>query len=119
MLEAKPSAGPRRWPRGQKFALTPAGETADAGYRDAVALARASGRSALESALTAWATPLGLRPGDGVVLAELRNGRLGVPDLCSRLEPADIAPDEVRAALHRLVDAGLVEAIPLASQAGA
>jgi len=119
MLDSKPPAGQKRWPRGQKFALTPAGETAEVGYRDAVTLARTSGRSALETALTAWAVPLQLKGTDGVILSELRGGRLGVADLCGRLESADIAPDEVRAALHRLVDAGVVLAIPPASQLGA
>jgi hypothetical protein len=117
MLAAKPPAGPKRWPRGQKFALSPAGETAESGYREAVASARTSGRAALESTLTAWASPLGVRAGDGIVLSELRAGRLGVPDLCGRLEAAGIPADEVRAALHRLVDAGVVVPIPLASQA--
>jgi hypothetical protein len=118
MLAAKPPAGPKRWPRGQKFAITPVGEAAQAEYRDAVTGARTSGRSALESALAAWAAPLGLRPGDGTVLSELRGDRRGVPDLCERLETAGIAPDEVRSALHRLVEAGLVGAIPPASQVG-
>lgn len=115
MFSSKPN-GPKRWPRGQKFALTASGEAADAGHREAVALARASGRHALDAALTAWAAPLALKAGDGNVLGELRGGRLGVPDLVSRLETSGIAPDEVRASLQRLVDAGLVEPIPLASQ---
>jgi len=116
MLPAKTPAGPKRWPRGQKFALSPAGEAAESGYREAVASARAAGRTALESTLAAWAAPLGVRAGDGVVLSELRAGRLGVPDLVNRLDTAGIAPDEVRAALQRLVEAGVVGAIPLASQ---
>jgi len=117
MFDAKPPAGQKRWPRGQKFALTAAGETAEVGYRDAVALARTSGRNALETALTAWAAPLQLKGTDGVILSELRGGaRMGVADLSGRLESADITPDEVRAALRRLVDAGVVLAIPPASQ---
>ncbi len=111
--------GPKRWPRGQKFALTAAGLAADTAHRETVAQARASGRTALDAALVAWATPLALQAGDGTVLGELRSGRLGVPDLVERLEPAGIQPDEVRGALQRLVAAGLVEAIPLASQMAA
>jgi hypothetical protein len=119
MLTSTPPPGRKRWPRGQKFALTPAGEDAAAGYRQAVSLSRTSGRSALETALSAWASPLGLKGGDGVVLSELRAGKLGLSDLCDRLESADITPDEVRAALQRLVEAGVVLTIPPASQLGA
>jgi hypothetical protein len=78
--------------------------------------ARSSGRSALESALTAWATPRRLAPGDGVLLAELSGKRVGLPQLVDALEPTGIVPDEVRAAIGRLVDAGIVDAVPPASQ---
>jgi hypothetical protein len=84
-----------------------------------VGSARSSGRQALEAALAAWAGPRGLSPGDGVVLAELRGKRLGLPDLCRGLEAAGIPPDEVRAAVGRLVAAGAVQPLPLASQLGA
>lgn len=119
MFASKQNAGPKRWPRGQKFHISPQGTTALAAHAEAVALARSSGRNALQTALAAWAEPLGLQAGDGTILSELRSGRLGVPDLVNGLEAAGIAPDEVRAALQRLVERGLVEAIPLASQLGA
>jgi hypothetical protein len=116
MFAAKPPAGPKRWPRGQKFALSPTGETAEAGYREAVASARSAGRAMLESTLAGWAAPLGVHPGDGVVLSQLRPGRVGVPDLVKALDGAGIPPDEVRAALHRLVETNLAVPLPLASQ---
>lgn len=106
----------RRWARGQKFTLTLAGAAAEAERQDAVLSARASGRAALDSALAAWAAPRGLLPGDGVILPELRGQRRGLTELSRALESAGIEPDEVRAAVDRLVTAGMVEAIPLASQ---
>ncbi|HVI93467.1 MAG TPA: hypothetical protein VM753_05645 [Anaeromyxobacter sp.] len=109
---------PKRWPRGQKFTLSPEGGVAEEAYRAAVATARASGRAALDAALAAWAAPLGVQPGDGIVLSELRQARRGIPELSRALEEAGIAPDEVRAAIERLVGAGAVSPVPLASQVG-
>ena len=47
---------------------------------------------------------------------ELSGKRLGLSHLCEALETSGIVPDEVRAAIGRLVDAGIVEPVPLASQ---
>jgi hypothetical protein len=116
MLIGKPADGRKRWPRGQKFTLSAAGAEAELAYRDAVLGARASGRSALESALADWAVPRRVAPGDGVILRELVGKRLGLSHLCEALETTGIVPDEVRAAVGRLVDAGIVEALPTASQ---
>ncbi len=100
---------PRRWPRGQKFRLSAAGVPAEVGHREAVATARAGGRSGLAAALGAWALPLGVQPGDGVVLVELRERQLGLNDLAASLEAAGIEPAELKAIVDRLVSAGLVE----------
>ena len=116
MLTGKQADGRHRWPRGQKFTLSAAGAEAEHAYRDAVSGARASGRQALEAALAAWAGPRLVAPGDGVVLAELSGKRLGLPHLAEALESSGIVRDEVRAAIGRLTDAGLVEAVPLPSQ---
>jgi hypothetical protein len=115
MLMGKPQDR-KRWPRGQKFTLSPAGAEAEEAYRSAVLGARASGRSALESALAAWAVPRRVAPGDGVVLVELSGKRLGLSRLCEALEVTGIVPDEVRASIGRLVDAGIVEPVPIGSQ---
>lgn len=116
MLTSKPASGRKRWPRGQKFTLSAAGAEAAEAYRSAVLGARASGRTALDDALAAWATPRRVGAGDGVILAELAGKRLGLSHLSEALEPTGIVAEEVRAALGRLVDAGIVDAIPLASQ---
>ena len=104
---------PMRWPRGQKFTLSVTGLAAEDARREAVNTARASGRTALETALAAWATAHAIQPDDGVVLAELRGQRRGLKDLVEALEVSGFEPKSVRAAVDRLVTAGLAEAIPL------
>jgi hypothetical protein len=116
MLSAWNREAPKRWPRGQKFTLTENGQSAEAAYRTTVAEARASGRAVLDGALAAWAEPRGVTPKDGIVLAELRTGRLGVPQLVKELEPAGFAPDDVRAAIERLVGAAMIAPLPLPSE---
>jgi hypothetical protein len=116
MLLGKSSNDAKRWPRGQKFSVSLSGATAEEAYRAAVLGARASGRAALDAALSAWAGPLGVAPSDGVILAELAGKRLGVSALCEALEAAGIAPADVRAGIARLVAAGIVE--PLAPADG-
>jgi len=91
-------------------------QEAQAAYHEAVLAVRASGRSALDAALASWAAPRLLAPGDGVVLTELHGKRLGVPHLVEALATSGIERDEVRGAIDRLVSAGLVEMVPLASQ---
>ena len=51
--DVAPITTPRRWPRGQKFTLTPAGLEAEVAHRDVVNGARSMGRSALDAALSA------------------------------------------------------------------
>ncbi|HEX9049487.1 MAG TPA: hypothetical protein VF841_03040 [Anaeromyxobacter sp.] len=116
MLFDKPPSGAKRWPRGQKFTLSPVGAEAQVAYRAAVLAARASGRAALDSALAAWATPRGVAPVDGAILSELGGKRLGIGALCEALETTGIAPDEVRAGIGRLVQAGIVDPLPPASR---
>jgi hypothetical protein len=106
MLSDRPAS--RRWPRGQKFELSAPGVAAEAAHREALQGARASGRQVLEAALAAWAGPLQVDAGDGVVLSELRGGRRGMNDLVRGLEEAGIEPAQVKAAIDRLVAAGLV-----------
>jgi|SRR5512138_105363 hypothetical protein len=118
-MDGTSSTAPRRWPRGQKFSISLSGLRADEAYRAAVLTARAAGRAALEAAVAGWAGPYGVRAGDGVILGELRSERRGLPDLARTLEECGIEAAEVRTAIDRLVTAGLVEPVPLASQLGA
>jgi hypothetical protein len=111
MLAAKIHEGPR-WPRGQKFAPSTAGLASRETYRATIAEARSMGRTALDAALAAWASPINVAAADGVVLNELSATPRSLPDLTRALEDAGIAPGEVRSALDRLVRAGLVELVP-------
>jgi hypothetical protein len=115
MLHVKKTDG-KRWPRGQKFELTPAGIELEEAYRAAVSASRTSGRAVLAAALDAWAQTARVPPGDGVVLSELRGKRLGLAELARALEGTGIVADEVRATVGRLVDAGAIAPCPLASQ---
>lgn len=110
------SAVPRRWPRGQKFTLSAAGLEAEQAHREVVNGARSSGRASLQAALAAWAAPLRVNAGDGVLLGELRGQKKGLNDLSRALQDAGIEAAEVKAAIDRLVLAGLAEPVPLASQ---
>ncbi len=110
MLLGKTSDGPR-WPRGQKFTLSAGGRGAHEARNLAVQAARGVGRSALDAALLAWASPLQIQPGDGVLLGELLVKPLGLADLSRALEDAGLSAAEVRASIARLVGAGLVEPV--------
>jgi hypothetical protein len=119
MLESlKPRAG-KRWPRGQKFSLSQNGIAAEAAYREVVVTARAQGRAVLESAERVWAEPLQLKAGDGVVMGELRNGKKSIADVARALEDCGTTQAEVKAAIDRLSDAGLVEPAPVSATAAA
>jgi hypothetical protein len=118
MLQGKIDDGPR-WPRGQKFVLSAAGRSAHEAHRAAVQEARGVGRAALDAALAAWSAPLQVEPSDGVLLAELRDKPRGLPELTRAVEDAGVSAAEVRGAIGRLVKAGLVEPVPLASQVAA
>jgi hypothetical protein len=116
MLQSKSGDGPR-WPRGQKFTQSLAGREAHEAHRAAVLSARGLSRAALDAALSAWAAPRQVEPGDGVLLGELRERPRGLPDLTRELEAAGTSASEVRAAIARLVSAGLVDLVPTARQA--
>src|SRR5437870_11986068 len=62
-----------RWPRGQKFQLTALGQDAEARYQAVLQGARdAGGRVAFDEATKQFAAPLGIQPGDGAFLGELK-----------------------------------------------
>jgi hypothetical protein len=116
VLTAKPTDGRKRFARGQKFTLSAVGLDAAAEYRTAVTGSRSSGRQALEAALVAWAEPRRIAPGDGVILAELSGKPVGLSKISEVLETSGLGAEDVRAAVARLVEAGIVELVPLASQ---
>jgi hypothetical protein len=116
VLTSKPQDGRKRFARGQKFALSAAGAEAADAYRATVQEARTSGRAALDAALVAWASPRKLAPADGVILSELAGKPVGLSRLAEALEPSGMTAEEIRAGVGRLIDAGILELVPLASQ---
>jgi len=119
MLESLRPKDGRRWPRGQRFQLTPAGADAESAHGTAVREARAQGRAALEQAQRRWAEPLGVEPGDGVVLSQLRPGKRSLADLAEALADCGATKADVKASVDRLVDRALVEPTPVPAQAAA
>jgi len=103
----------RRWPRGQRFGLSAQGVEVEAAYRATVQDVRSLGREALALAEKRWAEPLRLSPGDGVVMAQIRPGRRSFADLGHALEDCGTPPTQIRESVDRLVERGLVEALPL------
>ncbi len=117
MLESLKPRGGKRWPRGQKFVMSSSGTSAEQAYREAVQAARAQGRATLTAAQAAWAAPLRLDPADGVVLGELRAGRKSIAEIARGLEDCGTSAAEVKSAVDRLSDAGLIEPVPAAAEA--
>ncbi len=103
--------GPRR-PRNQKFRLSAIGTEAEAHYQAAVKSSHSrSGREAFDQAMATWATPLGVQPGDGVYLSELRISVQTLPELVERLATCGTTKSEAEAALERLLSAKLAELV--------
>ena len=95
MFSAPQPKHERRWPRGQRFGLSSQGVDAEAAYRATVMDVRSLGRDALALAEKRWAEPLGLSPGDGVVMAQIRPGRRSFADLGHALEDCGMLPAQI------------------------
>ncbi len=105
--------GPRR-PRKQKFRLSAIGTEAEAHYQAAIKSSQSrGGREAFDQAMATWATPLGVQPGDGVYLSELRISVQTLPELLERLASCGTTKSEAEAALERLLSAKLAELVAL------
>ena len=107
----QPSAK-RRWPRSQRFSLSSVGVHAEATYRSTIVEARArEGRAAYDAARMAWADALRAEPDDGLYLGEIRQAALNLQQIVEALEPCGKTRTDALAALERLEDLGLVNAI--------
>lgn len=103
--------GPR-WPRKQRFRLSAIGTEAEADYQAAVKSSHScAGREAFDQAMATWATPLGVQPGDGVYLSELRISVQTLTELVDRLISCGTTKSEAEAALERLLSAKLAELV--------
>lgn len=101
------------WKPRHRFRVTAAGEAAARGYREAMTVAQQGGdaRAALERAKQDWAAPLGLRPGDGILIDELAAGASSLSDLQPTMEACDLSLRDARGVLDRLVASGLIESL--------
>jgi hypothetical protein len=111
ILDRQPKS---RWPRSQRFRLSIRGAEAEASYRQLIVAARAvAGRTSYDAARAAWAAPhLSVQPNDGTCLVELQQGPLTLEELARSLETSGSTRQEVKTAIDRLADAGLVEPVP-------
>ncbi len=106
-------SGPR-WPRSQKFRLSVIGTEAEANYQAAIKSSHdRGGREAFNQAVATWAAPLGVQPGDGVYLSELRISIQTLTELVECLDPCGTTKSEASAALERLLSAKLAELVVL------
>lgn len=104
--------GPR-WARGQKFRVTTAGAAAEAQYQATLKEGRErGGRTAFDELTAGWAAPLGVRPGDGVFLAEVKGTMPTLGTLLESMESSGVVKKDATAALDRLIQAKLVELVP-------
>ncbi|TMQ64298.1 MAG: hypothetical protein E6K78_09500 [Candidatus Eisenbacteria bacterium] len=99
------------WKPKQRFLVTEPGRAAAETYRAAVRRAQGAQdpRLELERAKGAWATSLGLKPVDGILLEDLAAGRTCLAELRQTIEACDLSLREARAILDRLVAARLIE----------
>ena len=98
-----------RWPRSQRFVLSPRGVEAETQYRELIVASRSSGgRASFDQARAAWAATYQLQPDDGLYLAEVGAGPTNLPKLIAALETCGKTRPDAIAALERLVDAGFI-----------
>lgn len=99
-----------RWARGQRFRLSSLGVEAEARYQTALTKSREQGgRAAFDEATSAWAATLGVQPGDGLYLCELRASVRTLLELVQSLETCGVTKSEAKAALERLIHSKLAE----------
>lgn len=103
--------GGQRWPRSKRFELSPKGLEAEQLYADVIVASRAEeGRKSFDGARDGWAKPWGVQPGDGLFLGELKGGPRTLEELDRALQDCGVNRREIKGALERLVNAGLVQA---------
>ena len=106
------SAPKTKWPRSQKFQLSPTGREAGANYRDVIVAARAeAGRPSFDAARDEWAKRLLLEPTDGLYLRELMDGPRTIEEMTTSLEGCGPQKKDVREAVDRLVRARMLEPV--------
>ncbi|HEX5745494.1 MAG TPA: hypothetical protein VFZ09_04565 [Archangium sp.] len=100
-----------RFGRGQKFRLSSRGNEAVSAYTLMVEKARAgSGRAQFDAARGDWSGPRGLSSEDGLYLVEFGVGERTISEVTRNLEDC-ASPKEVKAAIDRLLECGMLEPV--------
>jgi hypothetical protein len=104
--ESRPRA---KWPRFFRFALTERGREAERAYREEIVASRAQvGRASFDDTRASWAKRFAIEPDDGLFLCELRESAKTRAELAAAVIQCDRSADDVKAALERMWDVGLV-----------
>jgi hypothetical protein len=102
-----------RWPRSQRFLLSPRGGEAEASYRNMIVASRAQeGRASFDAARASWAGTYSVEADDGLYLAEIAAKPLNLTQLTEALEVCGKTRPDAINALGRLFDAGLIAPVP-------
>ena len=101
------------WKPRHRFRTTLAGAAAAGRYREMMTTAQQAedARTALEQAKQTWASSLGVRSGDGILLEDMAGGAASLAELQPTLEACDLTLRDARGVLDRLIAAGLIEPI--------
>lgn len=102
-----------RYPRSQKFRLSPKGAEAVEAYEITIAQARSGhGRSEFDAARKAWGIPRGLAPEDAQYLVEFGVAGHTLKETAEALRDCGPSPQDVKEATERLISFGMLEAVP-------
>ena len=109
MIDDRPPRA--RWPRNQRFTLSPTGIAAELAYRTEIVASRArEGRASYDSARAAWATAHGIEPDDGLYLGELTGKPKNVQEVATAVESCGKSRHDALSAMERMFDARLIVA---------
>jgi hypothetical protein len=102
-----------RFGRAQKFRLSPKGTEAMEAYALMVKEAQSgTGRAEFDAARSGWGAPRGLTSEDGLFLVEFGEGDRTLPEAARNLEGCGTTAKEVKAAVTRLLECGMLEPVP-------
>lgn len=101
-----------KWPRSQRFILSPSGRGAFQSWQEALAAAQGQGKTAFDSAQQAWAKSAGVQPDDVTVLSELADSQgKRLEDVVAALQDVGASREQVKSAVERLYSAQLVDPV--------
>jgi hypothetical protein len=106
------TAQKQRWPRSQRFQLSPLGREAGHAFKEVLEASRSeSGRASFDAARDAWAAKLTLQPTDALYFAELEGKTCTLDDMTKSLDGCGPRKQDVKDAITRLVEAKMIELV--------